>query len=175
MTREPARQIPKGIINARDLINELAQDSVISISATNQYWTETEIFSKPFVTQVSYSRQNIEIQVDVRIGRIFDTSAADELNEMLPIPINVTYSLEPNPMLQVSECLAVTPDTKKHEVRNFINACITKSLMVVQTLLVTDGFTNEEKSRWEESFLPTARSLWDFSGLSEEILLNNGK
>ena len=175
MTREPAKPIPKGIVNARQLINQLAEESAISISATNQYWTETEILSKPFTTRVSYNRQNIEIQIEITIGRVFDTSVANELNQMLPIPVDINFSLEPNPMLQVSECLAVTPATNKNELQNFINSCIIKSLMIVQTLLVTDGFTNEEKIRWGKSVVPMAQSLWDFTGLSAEILANNGR
>jgi len=175
MTREPARPIPKGIINARQLVNELAAEEVFSITATNPFWTETQLASNLLITQLSYSRENIEIKLDVTVGRIFDTSAGDELNEMLPIPINLGFSLEPQPLLVVSESLAVTPDTKKHEVSSFISASIMKSLMVVQTLLVTDGFTNEEKVRWENSFLPVAQSVWDFSSLSAQVLTNNAK
>ena len=175
MSREPARPIPKGIVNARQLINDLSSDSEISISATNQFWSETELVLKPFDALISYSKENIEIQLNVTVGRIFDTSAADELNLMLPIPINISYSLEPQPLLQVSESLAVTPETKRSEIKNFITDCIMKSLMIVQTLLVTDGFVSEDKARWEKSIVPKANSLWDFSILTEQILNKNAK
>ncbi len=173
MTREPARPIPKGIVNARQLINELAAESTISISASNPFWTETELLSKPFISRISYSKENIEIQIDVTIGRVFDSSAANEINEMLPIPINVDFSLEPQPLVTVSESMAVTPNTKKSEVSSFVTGVIYKSLMIVQTLLVTDGFVKEDKERWIHSNFPPAQSLWDFSGLSSQVLANN--
>jgi hypothetical protein len=175
MTREPARQIPKGIVKARQLINELAAESELAITASNPYWTETQIISNPFITNLSYDRENIEIQIDITVGRIFDTSAANELNSMLPIPINIQFSLDPQPILFVSESLAVTPETTKIEIRNFLNTSFIKSLMVVQTLLVTDGFVTEEKIRWENFSIPKAQSLWDFGSLTLQILSSHGK
>ena len=175
MTREAAKPIPKGIINARQLINELAAEEAISISATNPFWTDTELISKPFTSKISYSRENIEIQIEITIGRVFDSSAAEELNDMLPIPINVGFSLEPHPLVVISESMAVTPETKKHELSSFITGTIFKSLMIVQTLLVTDGFVNEDKTRWANSDLPPAQSLWDFSDLTSQVLAKNAK
>jgi hypothetical protein len=175
MKREPAKAIPKGIVNARQLINDLARDLAITISATNPYWTETQLSSNPFTTRVSYDRENIEMCIEVSIGRVFDSSVANELNEMLPIPVNLQFSLEPQPRLFVSESLAVTPATKKNELNSFISGCIIKSLMIVQALLVTDGFTSDEKNRWENSILPPAQSLWDFSGLTSQVLSSNAQ
>ena len=83
MSREAPEPIPKGIVNARGLINELAGDARIRIEATNPYWQETSILCSPFRGVISYSKENIELLFRITVGRVFDcllytSDAADE-------------------------------------------------------------------------------------------------
>lgn len=168
---KPAPQkIPKGIINARGLVNELANESRLKLDATNQFWQETGLFCAPFSGRLLYSRENIELVLEVTIGRIFDSSAGQEVLDELPIPVNYLFSLEPQPLLKIIGELPVTQDTKKNEVANFINNIMIISLMATQALLVTDSFTAQAKDELQASRLPKSNSLWDFGGLAEDLL-----
>lgn len=172
MSREAAQPIPKGIVKARGLVNELAAEGRIRIDATNPYWQETWVSCKPFKGKISYSKQNIELLFEITVGKVFDSSAGREIIEDLPIPINYNYSLEPEPLLQIFSELAVTPETRKTEVSNFLQNTTIQSLIATQALLVTDSFTRETKENLGQGLLPKANSLWDFGGLSEMILLH---
>ena len=170
MTREAAQPIPKGIVNARGLINELAGEARIRIEATNPYWQETGIFCSPFSGEITYSKENVELLFRITIGRVFDSSIGQEVVEELPFPVNYSYSLEPEPLLEIFGELAVTPDTKKSEVINFLSNTVMQALMATQALMVTDSFTQETTKMLSAEKLPKANSLWDFGGLVEEIL-----
>ena len=170
MSREAAQPIPKGIVNARGLVNELAGEARIRIEATNPYWQETGILCSPFIGKISYSRENIELLFEITIGRVFDSSAGQEIIEDLPFPVNYSYSVEPEPLLQIYGELAVTPETRKPEVSNFIKNTTIIALMATQALIVTDSFTKETQKNFSDGTLPKANSLWDFGGLAEEIL-----
>ena len=170
MTREAAQPIPKGIVNARGLINELARDARIRIEATNPYWQKTGIFCSPFIGEISYSIKNIELLFRITVGRVFDSSVGQEVIEELPFPVNYSYSLEPEPLLEIFGELAVTPDTKKSEVINFLSNTVMQALIATQALMVTDSFTKETTKNLTAEKLPKANSLWDFGGLAEEIL-----
>jgi hypothetical protein len=170
MSREAAQPIPKGIVNARGLVNELAGEARIRIEASNPYWQETKILCSPFNGKISYSRENIELLFEITVGRVFDSSVGQEIIEDLPFPVNYTYSLEPEPLLRIFGELAVTPDTKKFEVSNFLKNTTILALVATQSLLVTDSFTKETKESLSKGTLPKANSLWNFGGLAEEIL-----
>jgi len=170
MTRVPAQPIPKGIVNARGLVNELAGEAKIQIKATNPFWQETEILCSPFTGKISYSKENIELLFEITVGRVFDSSAGQEIIEELPFPVNYSYSLEPEPLLQVFGEMAVTPDTKKFEIFNFLKETTMLALVSTQVLMVTDSFTKDTMSCLTDGKLPKANSLWDFGGLAEEIL-----
>jgi hypothetical protein len=170
MSREAAKPIPKGIVNARALVNELAGEARIRIEAINPYWNETEIYCSPFRGKISYSRENIELLFEITVGRVFDSSVGQEVIEDLPFPVNYTYSLEPEPLLQIFGELAVTPNTEKFEVSKFLENTVILALMATQALIVTDSFTKESRENLDQTPLPKANSLWDFGGLAEEIL-----
>jgi hypothetical protein len=170
MSREAPQKIPKGIVNARGLINELAGDARIRIEATNPYSQETSILCSPFRGVISYSKENIELLFRVTVGRVFDSSVGQEVIEELPFPVNYSYTLEPEPLLEIFGELAVTPDTKKYEVINFLSNTVIQALMATQALMVTDSFTKETTKNLSAEKLPKPNSLWDFGGLAEEIL-----
>ena len=170
MTRVPAQPIPKGIVNARGLVNQLASDATIRIKATNPFWQETEILCSPFSGKISYSKENIELLFEITVGRVFDSSAGQEIIEELPFPVNYSYSLEPEPLLQIFGELAVTPNTKKAEISNFLQNTTMLALVSTQALMVTDSFTKESMESLTDGKLPKANSLWDFGGLAGEIL-----
>ena len=170
MSREAAQPIPKGIVNARGLVNELAGEAKVRIEATNPYWQETGIECNPFKGKLSYSKENIELLFEITVGRVFDSSVGQEIIEDLPFPVNYSYSLEPEPLLQIFGELAVTPDTKKFEVLNFLKNTTILALISTQALIVTDSFTKESMKSLSEGKLPKANSLWDFGSLAEEIL-----
>jgi hypothetical protein len=170
MTRVPAQAIPKGIVNARGLVNELAGDTTIRIQATNPFWQEAVILCSPFTGKISYSKENIELIFEITIGRVFDSSAGQEIIEELPFPVNYSYSLEPEPLLKIFGEMAVTPNTKKSEVSNFLKNTTMLALVSTQALMVTDSFTKETMKSLTDAKLPKANSLWDFGGLAEKIL-----
>jgi hypothetical protein len=170
MSREAAQPIPKGIVNARGLVNELASEARIKIEATNPYWQETGILCSPFKGKITYSRENIELLFRITVGRVFDSIVGQEVIEELPFPVNYSYSLEPEPLLEIFGELAVTPDTKKFEVVNFLSNTVILALMATQALMVTDSFTQETTKILSAEKLPKANSLWDFGGLAEKIL-----
>lgn len=170
MSREAARPIPKGILNARGLINELAREARIRIQATNPYWQQTSILCSPFKGEISYSRENLELIFRITVGRVFDSSVGQEVIEELPFPVNYSYSIEPEPHLEIFGELGVTPETKKHEVMNFLSNTVIHALMATQALMVTDCFTKETTKNLIAGKLPKANSLWNFGGLAEEIL-----
>jgi len=174
MSREPIRPIPKGIIAARTCINDLASESKFTLVARNSLWSEAEILCHPLECKVSYSRENIELIFEIKIGRAFETSAIDELMEDLPVPINYSFSLEPEPELVVVNQMAVVPTTSKSEVMTFIKNSLLSALMTVQICLVTDSLTSNSKSILQNSILPKANSLWDFGTIAESLLSNNG-
>ena len=164
------QKIPKGIINARGLVNELASESRIRLDVTNQFWQETGLFCTPFSARFLYSRENIELILEITIGRIFDSGAGQEVLDELPIPVSYSFSLEPQPLIKITGELPVTPDTKKSEVANFINNTLIVSLMSTQALLVTDSFTAQSKEELQAGKLPKPNSLWDFGGLVDDLL-----
>jgi hypothetical protein len=47
-------------------------------------------------------------------------------------------------------------------------------LMTAQVSLVTDSLTKESKDKLTNGLLPKANSLWDFGGLTDSLLSNNG-
>lgn len=170
MSREAAQAIPKGIVNARGLINELAGDARIRIGTTNPFWKETSISCSPFIGAITCSKENVEILFRITVGRVFDSSVGQEVIEDLPFPVNYSYSLEPEPLLEIFGEMAVTPNTKKPEVVNFLSNTLMQALMATQALMVTDSFTQETTKILSAEKLPKANSLWDFGGLVEEIL-----
>ena len=170
MSREPAHPIPKGIVNARNLVNELAGEARIRIEATNPYWQETGILCSPFAGKIHYAKENIELLFELTLGRVFDSSVGEEIIEDLPFPVSYSYSLEPEPLLQIFGELPVTPATKKFEVFNFLKNTTILALMATQALIVTDSFTKESMESLSEGKLPKANGMWDFGGLAEEIL-----
>jgi len=174
MSREPIKPIPKGILAARSHINQLAAEGRFTLVTQTPFWKETEILCEPFSSRLFYSRENIEIILEVEVGSVFDTSAIEEMMQSLPIPINYSFSLEPQPRLTVESYLAVTPETDKSEVLNFIKNTMFSVLMTAQVSLVTDSLTKEAKDKLTIGLLPKANSLWDFGALTESLLSNNG-
>jgi hypothetical protein len=170
VSREAAQAIPKGIVNARGLVNELAGDAKIRIEATNPYWQKTGISCSPFKGEITYSKENIELLFRITVGRVFDSSVGQEVIEELPFPVNYSYSLEPEPLLEIFGELAVTPDTKKFEIISFLSNTVMLALVATQALMVTDSFTQETTKILSAEKLPKPNSLWDFGGLAEQIL-----
>jgi hypothetical protein len=174
MSREPIKPIPKGILAARSSINQLAAEGRFTLTTQNPFWQETEILCKPFSSRLFYSRENLEIVLEVEVGSVFDSFAIEEMMQSLPIPINYSFSLEPQPKLTVQGYLAVTPETDKSEVFSFVKNTMFSVLMTAQVSLVTDSLTKESKDKLTNGLLPKANSLWDFGGLTESLLSNNG-
>jgi hypothetical protein len=174
MNREPIRPIPKGILAARTCINELAAEYQFTLVAKNSLWTEAEILCHPLMCRVSFSRENIELLLAIKIGRVFETSAIEELMEDLPIPVKYSFSLEPEPELVVMNQMAVVPTTSKSEVLTFIKNSLFSALMTTQICLVTDSLTAASKSHLDSGSLPKANGLWDFGSIIDSILKNNG-
>ena len=168
---KPAPQkIPKGIINARGLLNDLANESMIKLGATNQFWQETELFCGPFAARFSYSKEYIELILEVTLGRVFDSEAGQEVIDGLPIPVSFEFSIEPQPLLKTFGELPVSPNTKKSEVASFIKNTLILALMTTQALLVSDSFTVESKEKLKAGNFPKPNSLWDFGGLVNQLL-----
>ena len=174
MSRNVIYPIPKGIIAARNALNELSREGKINLISKSLTWSEAEIFCSPLKCEVSFSRENIELVLKIRLGRIFDTSAIEELMSEIPIPINYSYTLEPEPELYSIDQLAVTPQTNKTELIAFLNSAITKALMAIQMCLVTDSFNQKSKSSLTESILPQPNQLWDFRDLTGKLLTQHG-
>ncbi len=174
MSREPIKPIPKGILAARTCVNQLASEGRFTLVTQTPLWKEAEILCKPFSSRVFYSRENIELILEVEIGSVFDSSAIEEMMQSLPIPVNYSFSLEPNPKLTVINYLAVVPEMDKSEVLTFVKNTIFSALMTAQVSLVTDSLTQESKAILTSGLLPKANSLWDFGGLTEALLNSNG-
>lgn len=174
MTRQPIYPIPKGILSARTCINQLASEGRFTLVSQTPLWKEAEILCKPFSSNISYSRENIELIIEVEIGSVFDTSAIEEMMQSLPIPVNYSFSLEPQPKLRIQNYLAVVPDTDKSEVLGFVKNTMLAALMTAQVSLVTDSLTNESRDNLTGGLLPKPNSLWDFGSLTESLLNNNG-
>jgi hypothetical protein len=170
VSKIPPKRIPEGIINARALVNELAKDYVIIISDKNPYWQETEISCRPFTGKISYSIEYLELNFEISVGRVFDSSAGEEIIEDLPVPVNYEFSLEPEPKFTIVGNLAVTPNTQKNEVWQFILNNTIIALMATQALMVTDSFTKDSASLLAEGPFPRANSVWDFGGLARKVL-----
>ena len=170
MNRVPAQPIPKGIVNARGLVNELARESRIRIEAKNPYWQVTEIYCDPFVGAISYSRENIELIFEIFIGRVFDADAGQEIISELPIPVNFNFSLEPEPLVSIIGEIAVTPNSQKFEISNFLSNTMICALMSTQALIVTDSFTQDSMKKLNAGKLPQANSMWDLGELAEKLL-----
>ena len=174
MSREPIYPIPKGILAARSSVNQLASEGRFTLVAQTPLWKEAEILCKPFSSRVFYSRENIELIIEVGVGSVFDTSAVEEMMQSLPIPVNYSFSLEPQPKLTVQNYLAVVPEIGKSEVLGFVKNTMLAVLMTAQVSLVTDSLTKESKDNLTGGLLPKANSLWDFGALTESVLSNNG-
>jgi hypothetical protein len=174
MSREPINPIPKGILAARTCINELASENKFKLVARNSLWTEAEILCHPLECKVSYSRESIELIFEIKIGKVFETSAIEELMEELPIPVNYSFSLEPEPELVVVNQMAVVPTTSKSEVMAFFKNSLLSALMTAQVCLVTDSLTAKSKSIFQKSSLPKGNSMWDFGSIIDSLLSDNG-
>ena len=169
MTREPAKRIPESILHGRDLLNELATEGLITFQKTNPNWSENNFNCFPFDAQIKYSKQNSEFEVEITVGRVFDTSAVEILAD-LPIPVNFAYSLDPIPVFSVKDTLTVGIATTKIEMWNFLQLAVVKTLMATHTLLVTDSFESECKQRISNWDFPSAHSAWDYYGIAEQML-----
>jgi len=119
MNREPAVALPKGIVHARTLINTLAKEKRIHLLSKTPLWQESEVRCNPFKGSIKYSRENIEIEFRIQIGRVLDTYLVEETLQDLPFPVNFEYSLEPKALVTIVGSLAVTPATEKVEITTF--------------------------------------------------------
>ena len=169
MPNEGISLLPKGIIHARTLINSIANESFINLSTKTPLWSETELLCKPFNGKLTYSRDNIEMVLEIDIGRTPDTGYLQEIMETLPIPTNYKYSLEPKALITVVREIAVTTNTTKHELANFFSDSIMVALVVTQTLLMNQVLTSDSVGVFFE-MLPYPSEPWDFSELSRKIL-----
>lgn len=169
MTREPAKKLPQSIIHGRDLINELAQDGLITLQTSNQFWSAVRVNSFPFDLNLSFERDSQTFLAEVIVGRLFDTSGTESLIN-LPIPINYKYSVDVLPVFSVEETYGVTESTNKTEMWNFLHLTVVKTLMATHTLLVTDSFDNECKQRIEAWGFPRSQEIWDYYAIGEAVL-----
>lgn len=169
MTREPAKRIPESILHGRDLLNELSIEASITLQKKNLNWSENNFNCFPFDGRITYSRASSEFEVDVTVGRIFDTAGVEALAN-LPIPVNYFYTLDPIPVFSIRESFLVSRTTTKIEMWNFLQLTLVKTLMATHTLLVTDSFEDSCKQRISSWDFPPAQSAWDYYGIAEQIL-----
>ena len=167
MPNEGISLLPKGIIHARTLINSIANESFINLSTKTPLWSE--LLCKPFNGKLTYSRDNIEMVLEIDIGRTPDTGNLQEIMETLPIPTNYKYSLEPKALITVVREIAVTTNTTKHELANFFSDSMMVALVVTQNLLMNQVLTSDSVGVFFE-MLPYPSEPWDFSELSRKIL-----
>ena len=177
MNREPAIALPKGIVHTRTLINSLAKEKRINLLSKTPLWQEAEVQCKPFKGSISYSRENIEIEFRIHIGRVLDTYLVEETLQDLPVPVNFEYSLEPNALVTIVGNLAVTPVTEKVEVTTFFTNTMLIALMATQTLLVNQVFEVNTVEKFAETTIsshpifPYPSEPWNFSEIAQKILL----
>lgn len=169
MRKEPAKKLPLAILQGRDLVNQLATEGFIKLLDANPYWSKANLKCFPFDSIVTFNRETSEFQLEIVVGRVFDTSGMDILNT-LPIPVNYSYSLDPIPTLSLTERITVDTSTDKSEMWNFIKLAVVKTLMSTHALLVTDSFDGGCKKRIEGWNFPNAQSPWDYYAIAEEIL-----
>lgn len=169
MVREPAKKIPAGIVHARALINDLNAKSHFQINVANQYWSSAELVCVPFLCLLEFSKENIELDLKIVAGEFESSDSLLEVLGELPIEIEHSYSLIPNPVLTLNFNLPVMPNTQEYEIANFLIESVIKSLMVVQTALVTESFTPSSRNLFS-SYLPKPAGLWNFGEIARGLL-----
>lgn len=169
MEKKAARPLPKGIVRGRDIINELSSNGQIKIDAKNLYWSSAQLLCTPFQGIIEYDRQDSTFILKIGLGRTPDTYLLQEVLESLPIPVEVSYSLEPESTIYIEEKIGVTDKINSQEVLRFIQETIIRSLVVTQSLIVNRVFTPNSLDSFFKH-LPNPSSTWNFGDLAEKVL-----